>query len=133
MKNKDLKIERDQAIEKDLMSSLSKGVMPSLTITYPGVGQFKLRFPTSNDELAQARIVSKYLGGLPRESFDKLIVSALEMNALLIVAIEEYPDDFPEIWKREGFIDYPKAEVKNALNKAFLEFRKEIEKKISEL
>jgi hypothetical protein len=112
------------------MKALEDGVMPSCTLTVPDVGQFVMKFPTPSDEMGQARITARYLGGLPRDSFSAGLVGAMDRDACLITCIEEYPENFPEKWKYDGFLNYPVTEVKNALYKAFSEFRKEVENRI---
>lgn len=118
-------------IPNDLMVSLSKGTYPDTTISIPNVGEFVMKFPTGRDEMAVARMTSKYLGGLPRESFTPGMLMAVERDCTLIVCIDEYPEDFGEYWKKEGFFDYPKVEVKNALYKAFSTFLDEVQERIS--
>lgn len=126
-------VKKETIIGKDLMQSLEEGVMPTLDVTIPKVGQFTIKFPTGEDEMRQARIVASQLGGLPRSSYPADLLYGLERDTTLIVLIDEYPEDFPRTWRNDGLINYPKTEVKNALYNAFLEFRKEISEEIIKL
>lgn len=121
---------QDHKIPNDLFDSLSKGLYPTTSVTVHGVGEFVLHFPSGKDEMASARMTARYIGNMSRDSFHPGIMNAIERDCTLIVCIDSYPEDFPEAWKNEGFFDYPKPEVKNAIFKAFDTFLAEVKKKI---
>jgi hypothetical protein len=116
--------------KQDYLKEMEKGIYPKKTVYVDGVGKFVLKYPkTTETNLISSRI-SDAIDGRPYDSIPGFSRVNITTDAHLSVIIDEYPEDFPEVWKKD-IREYPNQEAKNVLINAFFEFREVVQRAIS--
>ena len=116
--------------ENTIIGKIAKGEYPEETVDTK-YGEFIVKFPSGLDFQVISRKTAACYGGFPIVSFSVGVQRTNEVDMTLSEVITSYPEKFPGKWKKEGIVDFPDWEVKNALYEAFNTFFTDTQKRIT--
>jgi hypothetical protein len=116
--------------KKDYLKDMEKGIYPTKEVYVDGVGKFVIGYPTTRESNLISSRISDAIEGRPYDSIPNFSRMNITTDAHLSVLIKEFPEDFPDVWRRD-IRDYPNQGAKDAIITAFFEFRELVQNSIS--
>lgn len=121
---------KDNEEKKDYLKEMEKGIYPTKEVFVEGVGKFVIGYPTAKETNLISSRISDAIDGRPYNSIPDYARINITTDAHLSVIVKEFPEGFPEVWKKNIF-EYPNQGAKSVLINAFFEFRESVQATIS--